>query len=436
MKKLAILCGILYAHQVIGQNIVTTVPTNPSLDDNVVVTYDASAGNKRLQSFQGDVYIHTGVITNQSKNSSDWKYVQTPWGTADNRWKMTPIGNHQYTFNLGNLRNFYHLAATEQVLQLAFVFRNANGSMIGKHANNADIFVPVQTQANSNHNNGAIVLTTAPSNPSLDDQVTITFDASAGNKRLQDFQGDIFIHTGLITSQSKNSSDWKYIQTQWGVAESRWKMTPLGNHKYSFQLGNLRNFYHISANEQILQLAFVFRNANGSLIGKHANNADIFMPVRNGNTAVNNTSSSNNVIVNNNGRSAHSNSTMQNNSPSTASSAPSNSPPSTPPSVPSNSPPPTPPSVPSNNSTTTSTPASNQNSPSNRELEAFKQICNQAAGNGRVAYQFVMQRGVKGCQMCDAYYRQGSGQTIMAQAQLYKNQKDWQDQQVRNTLKR
>jgi len=41
------------------------------------------------------------------------------------------------------IRRFYGLGSDEQALELSFVFRNQNGSKVGKTANNDDILVPV-----------------------------------------------------------------------------------------------------------------------------------------------------------------------------------------------------------------------------------------------------------------------------------------------------
>jgi hypothetical protein len=62
----------------------------------------------------------------------------------------------------------------------------------------------------------AQVVISNPTFPSSKDEITLTFDATLGNKGLQDFQGTIYAHTGLITDQSKTGTDWKYVQGTWG----------------------------------------------------------------------------------------------------------------------------------------------------------------------------------------------------------------------------
>ena len=55
---------------------------------------------------------------------------------------------------------------------------------------------------------------TNPFFPTQNDFVTITYDASQGN---QDLEGEspIYIHCGLITSESSDPSDWQHVMGNW-----------------------------------------------------------------------------------------------------------------------------------------------------------------------------------------------------------------------------
>lgn len=128
-----LLVGVMNAD---GQ-IVTISPTFPKRTEEITITYDATQGNKGLQGV-AQVYAHTGLIV-EGKNG--WQYVQGNWGTDDARVKMTSIGNNKHTLKV-KINDFYKVPASEKITQLAFVFRNVNGSREGKTANNQDIFVP------------------------------------------------------------------------------------------------------------------------------------------------------------------------------------------------------------------------------------------------------------------------------------------------------
>ncbi|NQV37084.1 MAG: T9SS type A sorting domain-containing protein, partial [Candidatus Marinimicrobia bacterium] len=68
-------------------------------------------------------------------------YVSSVWGTADPNFQMESLGNDLYKLAIGYPHEFYGCPETEQILQLAFVFRSANGSITGRDVGGADIFM-------------------------------------------------------------------------------------------------------------------------------------------------------------------------------------------------------------------------------------------------------------------------------------------------------
>jgi 1,4-alpha-glucan branching enzyme len=122
------------------------------------------------------------------------------------------------------------------------------------------------------------VVSTEPAFPIHNQQVTIIFDASKGNRALENCQCVVYAHAGVVTNRSATPTSWRYVIGNWGTDDSRVKMTSLGNNKYSLTY-NIRSFHNVPANEVIEKMAFVFRNANGSLVGRNADGSDIFTPV-------------------------------------------------------------------------------------------------------------------------------------------------------------
>lgn len=129
----------------------------------------------------------------------------------------------------------------------------------------------------SNFSSGAVVWT-EPAFPSQFDDVTVYFDAAEGNKGLQDFEGAIYAHTGVITSNSNSSSDWKHVVGTWGTDVAETKMTNEGDNIYSLAL-NINDFYGVDDGESVEKLAFVFRNVDGSVTGRDEGGGDIFADV-------------------------------------------------------------------------------------------------------------------------------------------------------------
>ena len=63
-------------------DVVTSTPSPLQQESkNVVVYFHADQGNKGCAGLSAStgLYAHTGVITDKSKNDSDWKYAPT-WG--------------------------------------------------------------------------------------------------------------------------------------------------------------------------------------------------------------------------------------------------------------------------------------------------------------------------------------------------------------------
>jgi len=126
----------------------------------------------------------------------------------------------------------------------------------------------------------AQIITSDPDLPTPGQAVTIYFDASLGTAGLEDFTGDIYAHTGVITNQSTDKSDWKYVKTNWGVNTAETKLTRESTNLYSLEIEpTIRDYYGVPTQETITHLAFVFRSADSSKEGKDDGGKDIFAEV-------------------------------------------------------------------------------------------------------------------------------------------------------------
>ncbi len=126
----------------------------------------------------------------------------------------------------------------------------------------------------------AQVISADPVMPVDDQPVTITFNAAEGSAGLEGYTGDIYAHTGVITSESTGSSDWRYVKAEWGENITACKLTSIGNDMYTLDIQpSIREFYGVPDGEKIEQLAFVFRSADGSQTGKTSSGGDIFQTI-------------------------------------------------------------------------------------------------------------------------------------------------------------
>ncbi|HOL30020.1 MAG TPA: Por secretion system protein, partial [Paludibacteraceae bacterium] len=110
-------------------------------------------------------------------------------------------------------------------------------------------------------------------------EIEIIYDATQGTAGLKDYTGDVYAHTGVITSSSTSPSDWKHAPV-WGDNSPKYKLTSLGNNKWKLLITpNMAGYYNLSPGEVVRKLAFVFRNSTGTLQGKDIGGADIFVTV-------------------------------------------------------------------------------------------------------------------------------------------------------------
>lgn len=135
---IGLLPGILYSQ------VVVTSPALPTDNVSVKITFDATKGTAGLKDYTGEVYAHTGVLTDKSTSSTDWKYVKTSWGTNTPETKLTRVSANIYELNITpNIREYYGVPEGERILKMAFVFRSSDSKKEGKDTGNKDIFADV-----------------------------------------------------------------------------------------------------------------------------------------------------------------------------------------------------------------------------------------------------------------------------------------------------
>jgi 1,4-alpha-glucan branching enzyme len=115
------------------------------------IVMDGSKGNGALNFYTptSEVYVHTGVITNLSSSSSDWKYTRPGnfntavpalnaeyvAGSIPYKWKFTITGGIRAYYGITN--------PSETIQKIAILFRNANGSKVQRNLDGSDMYIPV-----------------------------------------------------------------------------------------------------------------------------------------------------------------------------------------------------------------------------------------------------------------------------------------------------
>lgn len=141
MKKvLVFLVTALFIHTGVLAQVITLNSENPSFSDEITLSFYADKGNAGLKDHEGDVYVHTGLITNESNNLGEWKKVVADWGDNEKSPKMKRTESNTYTLQF-KIADLYGIPATGgNVVALAFVFRNEDGSITGKAQGGKDIY--------------------------------------------------------------------------------------------------------------------------------------------------------------------------------------------------------------------------------------------------------------------------------------------------------
>ena len=125
--------------------VVTTQPVFFSENAPVTITFDATQGNADLKDFTGPVYTWTGTVTNLSANNTTWRNVKSPnFGQADPAALMTRDATNPNLYRITfTPRTFYPVPVNETILRLGMIFKNADGSKVGRATDGGDIFVDV-----------------------------------------------------------------------------------------------------------------------------------------------------------------------------------------------------------------------------------------------------------------------------------------------------
>ena len=196
MKRLHVLLfAILLLLVNVGlAQVIVTSPVFPNDNDSCILVYDASLGNAALKNVSPPVYAHTGVITNLSTSNTDWKYVVAGWSENLPKALMTPLGNNKYQLKIKpSVRSYYGVPAAEQIEKMAFVFRNADGSKVGRNADGSDIFVDMYSNTFSVN----IVL---PSNKTLFLKLNASIPVSAISPAAETLK--IFLNGNLVKTNA------------------------------------------------------------------------------------------------------------------------------------------------------------------------------------------------------------------------------------------
>ncbi|MGM0551368.1 MAG: alpha-amylase family glycosyl hydrolase [Bacteroidota bacterium] len=126
----------------------------------------------------------------------------------------------------------------------------------------------------------AQVITVEPEFPTRTQSIMVTFYAKNGNAALEGFTGDVYAHTGLLTSESTSPDNWRYVKAAWEENSEATKMTRIAEDTFQLEITpSISEYYGVPKAEEIQKLAFVFRSADRSIVARADDGGDIFYDV-------------------------------------------------------------------------------------------------------------------------------------------------------------
>jgi hypothetical protein len=190
-------------------NPVTVTPYPFTKEDQITITFDASKawpnGTAGLIA-ASKVYMHAGVVLNHPDSTRLQNVVGTL--TDDGVGQMTDLGNGMWEITL-RPSTYFGVTGNTEIYKIGMFFRDADNTNQGYGFRNSMIYVDVASSEP--------ILTVDPPNFSINDQVTLTFNARAGNREMVG-ASKVYWHGGvdLTPSQTPWSSGWQNVVGNWG----------------------------------------------------------------------------------------------------------------------------------------------------------------------------------------------------------------------------
>ena len=267
----------------IYQNPVTVDPPVFTANTEITITFDATkASNAGTDGLVGasKVYLHAGVVSDDPSSTILTNIVGTL--TDDGVGLMTQVDDQSNKWEITlTLRDYFGLADGDDAFRLGMYFRDADNTNQAKGFRGRDVYVDILQEGN--------IVSVEPTEFSVDDEVTITFNAALGSRGLVD-AAKVYMHSGVVTSdiETPTGDDWSNIVGNWATDDGVGEMTNVsGTDLWQITL-TPRSYYSLSGSDAYW-LTMVFRDASGASKGTGpasdfdggfiASNGDIFVQI-------------------------------------------------------------------------------------------------------------------------------------------------------------
>ena len=241
-------------------NPVTITPNPFKGSDLIKVRFDAkkaSPGSTNGLVGADKVYMHSGVILSSASNSNLTNIVGTL--ADDGIGQMTKVAEDIWELNL-TPNQYYSLAQGKEIYQIGMWFRNGDNTQKGYGFRNSVIHFDVQSDLP--------IVTIAPPAFGANTEITITFDATKGNRELLGAD-KVYMHSGVsVSATASETTAWNKVVGNWGMDDGVGRMTRITGETNKWQIKlTPRNYYNLAESDFPYWISAVFRNAEGSVKG-------------------------------------------------------------------------------------------------------------------------------------------------------------------------
>jgi hypothetical protein len=240
---------------------VTIEPFPFTGSDEITVTFDATKAwpGVTLGLVDADkVYFHSGVVLDHPDSQDLDNIVGTFFD--DGVGLMTEVSEDIWEITL-TPKDYYGLLADQEAFKLGMWFRDATNVNQGYGFRNSIIYYNIASERP--------IVTIEPPAFTIDDEITITFNALAGNRELVDAD-KVYIHSSvdLNDTSTPHNTAWQNVVGNWGADDGVGQMSPVPGEQDLWEITlTPKDYYGLAADDHAYWVAAVFRSADGTVKG-------------------------------------------------------------------------------------------------------------------------------------------------------------------------
>lgn len=251
-------------------------PADASQNQEITLYFNAALGNAALKGYDGKVIMNSGLITPDNDSSMDLNYIIKPGvNVTQEQCTMKRSADNPDIYSITfTPQTYFATGADTKIKMIGMTFFSEDGTKAAGDIDGGTIFLPFKK------NCGTIWY--RPEKATVNDPITIYYDAAGGNGGLKGFKNTVYAHCGVITGDSMDDTDWRH-SSGWCDNNSRYafRRTSIDPDQYTLQI-TPASFFGLEENETVEKMAFVMRNSDGTVTGRDSDGSDIIVPFING----------------------------------------------------------------------------------------------------------------------------------------------------------